>query len=281
MHPFSRSTRTTFGSGVTTSTSLASLVSSSAVMLSFFLIFVTTTTVEISLAAVPNRGTANVNGVYRLANPLPNGPSNFSLPARAKGRYFDVYSDVVHSLYSQVNWRTHTTPIPSDVVAKFSGRTMNIVGYEFNIIRRRGGGACVSSSSDNPVPCDFEPAFGWEQYNHHYTNTISGAALKLVRTEIPETDPGMSHTGSHPGHEFVVADPAAAAAAAAASAPTSQFLPMGNGAESRLTLHLFPPGYGALIHSPTTHTVTPMIIDTKARNRTDNSTRHGPVPNNR
>jgi len=53
---------------------------------------------------------------------------------------------------------------------------------------------------------------------------------------------------------------------------------MGNGAESRLTLKLFPPGYGALLASPTHTSINPMIIDTKARNSTSVPGRHGPVP---
>jgi hypothetical protein len=62
---------------------------------------------------------------------------------------------------------------------------------------------------------------------------------------------------------------------------TTGGLPMGNGAESRFTFHMFPPGYGAQVTSPTTTEIRPMFIDTKNRwGSGDTPTRHGPVPKN-
>lgn len=55
------------------------------------------------------------------------------------------------------------------MVEAFDGKVINIVGYEFDIIRKKGGGACVSSSIDHPVPCEFESVPSYEQYNHHYS----------------------------------------------------------------------------------------------------------------
>lgn len=95
------------------------------------------------------------------------------------------------------------------------------------------------------------------------------------------------HVGHYPGYAFVPtgldADwPYAASSklGAAAGKYSNQFLPMGNGAESRKTFHYFPPGYGAQVYSPTEMTLQPMIIDLRNREGKiqDPSGRHGIVP---
>jgi len=219
-------------------------------------------------------GANNINGEYGIAN-APN--MNISLNQRAKGKYFDVYTPVIQSLYSQVQWSTHYVDFPADVVAAYDGKVMNIVGYEFDIIRKVGGGACNTSSSDHPIPCDYKSVPTWEQYNHHYNNNIYGKATKLVKTGIPNTDPMSTHIGHIEGYASVT-DPILAAES---TAPSFQFLPMGNGAESRKTLKYFPPGYGALLASPQRTAINPMIIDTKNRNASNDGGvpgRHGYVP---
>lgn len=117
-----------------------------------------------------------------------------------------------------MNWQNHDVAIPADVVKAFDGKVMNIVGYEFDIIRKRGGGACISSSSDNPIPCVYDSVPGWEQYNHHYNNNLYGKGTFLVKTNIPDLDPSMSHTGSVRGHTLVT-DPALAPKAGTATGP--------------------------------------------------------------
>ena len=68
------------------------------------------------------------------------------------------------------------------------------------------------------------------------------------------------------------------------NAPTSQWLLMGNGAESRHTVKYYPKGFGALLASPTYTNIVPMIIDTHARGNHSSTVpgappgRHGPVP---
>lgn len=126
----------------------------------------------------------------------------------------------------------------------------------------------------------------WEQYNHHYNNNLLGKGTKLVKTGIP-TYPGGSadeargnhHMGKYPGYEFVQTG-LDAELGERASAYSNQFLPMGNGAESRRTFHYFPPGYGAQVYSPTEMTLMPMIIDQRNREGKiqDPSGRHGIVP---
>jgi hypothetical protein len=87
------------------------------------------------------------------------------------------------------------------------------------------------------------------------------------------------------GYKFVSTEPGKLGAKPGKLTSTGG-LPMGNGAESRKTFHFFPPGYGALVGSPTTTEIRPMFIDTKNRAEfgkpLDPSvpTRHGPVPEN-
>lgn len=115
----------------------------------------------------------NLNGAnYGIAN-MPQLGRNISLLERSK-RYFDVYTPVISSLYSQVQWSTHSVALPADLVKEFDGRVINIVGYEFDIIRPQNPNApCVSSTNDNPVPCN-----PYEQYNHHYGTYLFGKAAR-------------------------------------------------------------------------------------------------------
>lgn len=116
----------------------------------------------------------------------------------------------------------------------------------------------------------------WLSTDSETANQLYGKGTFLVKTNMPSMDSTMSHTGSVNGY-VQVTDPDLAPESP--QAPSAQFLPMGNGAESRQTLKLFPPGYGALLESPTHTTITPMIIDTKARGNTSVPGRHGPVTN--
>ena len=66
----------------------------------------------------------------------------------------------------------------------------------------------------------------------------------------------LSHTGGMPGYTIVQDSDKATPLHADlrggpyANAPTNQFLPMGNGAEARMTVKYFPPGYGSLPWAP-------------------------------
>lgn len=224
----------------------------------------------------------NINGPnYGIAN-APHLGRNISLQERS-ARYVDVYTPVIASLYSQVQWSTHAVAFPADFVKEFDGKVVNFVGYEFDIVRPKDPSKpCVSSTSDNPLECERTSVPSYEQYNHHYTNQLYGKGKKLVRTGIPSTNPMSSHIGEVDGWAVVTDEDEAPAQP---QAPSNQFLPMGNGAESRLTLKYFPRGYGALLESPTYTTINPMIIDTNARGNHSAVPgtpqipgRHGPVP---
>jgi hypothetical protein len=230
-----------------------------------------------------NLASKNLNGAtYGVAN-MPQLGRSISPLSRSK-RYVDVYTPLISSLYSQVQWSTHNVPLPTDFVQEFDGRVVNIVGYEFDIIRPKDPTApCVSSTSDKPLPCERTSVPNFEQYNHHYSNQLFGKGTSLVKTGIPSAIGAMAgHTGKVAGYEIVTDEDEAPANPRAKSELLMMF---GNGAESKHTIKYMPKGFGCLLGSPTYNSITPMIIDTNARGNHSSvpSTpqvpgRHGPVP---
>ena len=55
-----------------------------------------------------------------------------SLRSRSE-RFVDVFTPVISSVHSQVQWSPHFVGLPTDLVAELDDRVMNIVGYEFNM----------------------------------------------------------------------------------------------------------------------------------------------------
>ena len=85
--------------------------------------------------SVPSRAAgANMNGEYTIANGVPGAAKPFPTESAAyEGgvEYFDVYSPLIETRYSQVYW-TMMEPVklPADIVARFDGKTMAITGHE-------------------------------------------------------------------------------------------------------------------------------------------------------
>merc|ERR550514_1323167 len=127
-----------------------------------------------------------MNGQYDFANRRPGTNATHRGAA-----FFEVYSDVIESLYGQVKWDSHPMPLDPTFVKKYDGRLISIVGYEFDIIRKSAEG------EEELVP-------SWEQYNHHYNNYVTGKGVKLVRTGIPRIGPGGCADGhsSLPGYKL-------------------------------------------------------------------------------
>merc|ERR1719440_2674853 len=90
------------------------------------------------VAAVDRNPGPNMNGLYSLS------PSGGADPEKTKNlfpknfkdypggvEYFDIYSPPIRSLYSQVFWKSlPPVSLPADVVAKFDGKAMAVVGFE-------------------------------------------------------------------------------------------------------------------------------------------------------
>ena len=104
------------------------------------------------VGAVPSTS-PNMNGAY-LLTPTPNASDTSKMPTNYKDypggvEYFEVYSDEITSLYSQVFWKgLSPVPIPADVVARFDGKVMAVVGFEMDQVRRVNN----NSADDVSVP---------------------------------------------------------------------------------------------------------------------------------
>ena len=222
------------------------------------------------------------NGAYTFANPTKNSPTT-----HRGDDYFEVYSPVYTSQYGQVNWDGFSIKLPQEIVDAWENRTMNIVGYEFDAIRKVGGGACNNNVTAHSS-CKETSLKAYEQYNHHYGNSVSGKGIKFVKDPVPklphEIDP-VEHMMGFTGYKFVSTEDGELGRPPAGKSSTGG-LPMGNGAESRFTYHYFPPGYGAQVSSPQTTEIRPMFIDITNRKEfgepldPNAPERHGPVPKN-
>lgn len=84
-----------------------------------------------------------IPGGYRIANPNPASPP---YSTEFTSEFFDVYSLPIRSQYAEVFWRM-MDPVPLDerIVARFANKTMAVVGYEVDQVRRTAAG-------DVPVP---------------------------------------------------------------------------------------------------------------------------------
>ncbi len=195
------------------------------------------------------RNYSNMNGVYNLSQAPGQDASLFPASYRqypGAPEYFEVYSPTISTLYSQVFWTTlPTVDLPADVVARFKGKTMAIVGFEMDQVRRTPEG-------DVRVPINVA-------YNHHFESTMTGNGARMERIELTEesmrTDPRVAAAmaSMDVGHRrpnmselwVVVPDEErdAAARAQGAAGSSSQAFGAANGGEFRKSYHGYAPGY--------------------------------------
>merc|ERR1712055_1287021 len=146
-------------------------------------------------------------------------------------------------------------PIDKDLVARFQGKTMAIVGYETDQV------IVTEGQPDVSVPIT-------HAYNHHFEAYLSGSLSEMRKVEGEEAvaamDRGMNNHGApaffHTFRREDIGDPNADS-----DVPTSQFFSEGNGGEFRKSYHGYPLGMAQFIESPTTFHIQPMQIDTKNR----------------
>ena len=86
----------------------------------------------------------NMNGEYVFSS-TPGGtpglfPKRFAdYPGGAE--YFEVYSPPMTTHYSQVWWSPLApSPFPVDIVAKYAGKSMVIIGWEIDQVQKKGSG---------------------------------------------------------------------------------------------------------------------------------------------
>jgi len=212
-----------------------------------------------TISATPvTKKVTNMNGLYTISNPNSATTNEFNSDYNSFSdvEYFEVYSPPISTKYSEVYWTMmDPVPIDKDLVARFQGKTMAIVGYETDQV------IVTEGQPDVSVPIT-------HAYNHHFEAYLSGSLSEMRKVEGEEAvaamDRGMNNHGApaffHTFRREDIGDPNADS-----DVPTSQFFSEGNGGEFRKSFHGYPKGFAQFIESPTTFHIQPMQIDTKNR----------------
>eukprot|EP00501_MAST-03F_sp_TOSAG23-6_P000590 GSMAST32.ASY1.ANO1.611.1 assembled CDS len=217
----------------------------------------------------------NLNGPY-LRSQTPHAPSTGKFPTSfseyPKGaEYFDIYSPNITSLYSQVFWKgLAPVSLPDEIVARYAGKGMAVIGFEMDQVRRGFDG-----EPDVSVPITVA-------YNHHFESVMIGSKneFKFAEFDSPE-DPRLqeiksSRMGGHglpsEKHAWIVEKNEDEIPS---TLPTKQNFGGANGGEYRLSYHGYAPGFVQVIESPHSFQITPMQIDTWERDKMPIS---GPAP---
>ena len=209
----------------------------------------------------------NMNGKYQLSETATSNTSKYPDYRDYPGgvEYFDVYSPLIVQRYSQVYWKALApAQLPADVVKKFDGRTMAVVGFEIDQVQNptvpATGGSAKPGSEDLSVPINVV-------YNHHFESTMAGKAAKFVKVQLEEgeTPQDRGGHGAPNTKETWIVQPVDAEKGMGAHGSTG--FGGANGGEYRKSFHGYPPGTAQLLHSPTEFTITPMQIDTWNRDK--------------
>ena len=195
----------------------------------------------------------NMNGEYMIANSL-------TYSTEYKADYFEVYSPVIRTQYSQVYWRMQDpVPLPPSILKRFNNSIMAVVGYEVDQVQRTASGEDVS------VPITWA-------YNHHY-----GAYLLNSKKAMLVKKQGTRRGMNHGSNEYWTAT-SKESNKKDSDFPLMTYFSEGNGGEWRRSYHGYPAGYAQLIEAPDTFHIFPMQIDTWNRDTRGADFRAGPLP---
>ena len=207
---------------------------------------------------VPVTSNMNKGGIpYAIANPDLSKGVTYNLDYTGQ-KYFDVYSDIIQTQYSQIWWTMGPNyPIPKEIVEQFAGKVIAITGYEQDQVFN-------TTQGEVSVPITWA-------YNHHYCAWLVGKNAKMVK--LPEIDYKAGHPNYWTAESYNDPDPKS-------PFPTSQFISEANGGESRKSWHGYPSRMAQLLESPKSFHAIPMQIDTHNRNHTEPGFKVGPLPKN-
>lgn len=202
-----------------------------------------------------------MNGEY-LHSRTPGATGNFSTNFKdypGGVEYFEVYHGPITSHYGEVWWTSTSNDLPPDVVKRFDGKVMAIVGLEMDQVRKGAG----PSGEDVSLPITLA-------YNHHHDTAVVGSNTELEELDMHDRRLAESPYGNR---HFVRLDHGKVWApkryTTTAGNPTSAMFSDGNGGEYRKTLHMAPPGFAQLVESPARLSGSPMQIDTWNRDKMD------------
>ena len=130
----------------------------------------------------------NLNGDAYLLQSTPNGAAataNWSTrfedyPGGVEA--FEFYAGPITTTYSQVFWRAlPVVQLPQDIVQRFDGKVMAVVGFEADQVRRKGSidfdGSVLAEDTSVPITV---------AYNHHYGARLLGKNSRMVK--MPRED---------------------------------------------------------------------------------------------
>jgi hypothetical protein len=168
-------------------------------------------------------------------------------------------------LYAQVWWKSlPVEPLPAELIQRFDGKAMAIMGYEVDQVRKTPQG-------DVSVPINMA-------YNHHHDAFFTGKHSKMKKIPYDPHDTTISPMArSDPNFITIPVE----TSPSPLGIPTSAHLAAGNGGEYRKSYHgfAFPTAY--VVDSPQSVHVLPMQIDTWNRakmNITGSPFVPGPLP---
>ena len=97
----------------------------------------------------------NMNGEYVVANSDAFPTNYMSYPGGVES--FDAYHGPITSTYSQVWWTSSTDPLPREIIERFDGKVMAIVGVEMDQVRKGAGPDGQDMSVPINVACKSAP----------------------------------------------------------------------------------------------------------------------------
>ena len=235
-------------------------------------------TVLLALLATCTYGMENMNGDYAISNANRGARAIYSTRYADRGNginYFDVYSPPITTRYGEVYWTMmEDVPLPSDIVNKFANKTIAIVGYEVDQVKK-------NYPHDISVPI-------YDAYNHHYEMWLVGAGAKMQKVKSSGAMRSMMHNQEEVYATVQTQNPCKSSMSGEhcdpnlsdsfQPVPDSQWFSEGNGGEMRKSYHGYPKGTAQLIRSPQVFKIQPMQIDTHNRAYNGSGFTAGPLP---
>ena len=183
-----------------------------------------------------------------------------------RGEWFEVYGHWQNTTYSQVDWHGDPVPLPADIVKRFDGKVMAVVGFESTLVRQSATGA------EELVPTT-------QLYNHHYSGSMSGKHAKRAAWPEGVTPIRGTHGNVLPYYELDESG-STLRQPSGERFPFIQSFSEGNGNEHRNSFKGYAKGFAQIIESPTEWSNSAMIINTNKELTGDKSPGPigGPVP---
>ena len=193
----------------------------------------------------------NMNGnVYGYSNPNYFESTKFSTQfyeINKSTEFFEVYSHPITSRYADVYW-TMMPPVnlPDNIVNRFNGKTIAIVGYEVDQVFKYDNG------SESSVPITWA-------YNHHYEAYLRNQDSSFYKVDDNinyQYDYGQYNHGARSIYRLLNSS---------LFNNNALYFSEANGGEFRASFHGYPNGYAQLLRSPKYFDLQPMQIDTRNR----------------